>query len=67
MAGIDVSYGANGDALIVWFDHPSKVSQREKKGPDLIVKKDAGGNLIGVEHLSYFARKSAAPPAAGFR
>jgi uncharacterized protein YuzE len=54
MAGIDVSYDANGDSLIVWFDRPQKTHHSEETG-GVILKKDERGLVIGIEHPTYFA------------
>ena len=59
MAGMDVSYGELGKTLTIWFDHPSKAKHTEKRGPDLILKKDDKGRLVGLERANYFADEDA--------
>ena len=55
MSGMDVSYGDLGKTLTIWFDHPSKARRTETRGPDLILKKDEKGRLVGLEKANYFA------------
>lgn len=51
---MEVSYNEDGISLTIWFDAPWKEHYQEKKGSDLVLKKDVNGFLIGVEHLAYF-------------
>lgn len=57
MNGMDVSYDANGDSLIVWFDRPGK-THRTEENDGVILRKDQNGLVIGVEHPTYFASKA---------
>lgn len=69
MAGMDVSYDANGDSLIVWFDRPRKTCKSEQRASGIIVKKDEKGLVIGVEYPAYFAGGALGGPghfAAGY-
>lgn len=54
MAGMDISYGENGNGLDVWFDQPHKASQTEESDSGLVLRKDSEGHVIGVQHPSYF-------------
>ena len=54
MSGMDVSFNEDGNVLNVWFDHPWKEHHAEPHGRDYVLKKDAQGRVIGVEHHAYF-------------
>lgn len=55
MAGMDVSYGDQGQTLKVWFAAPWKAHHSEPSGDDLVLTKDDHGCMIGYEHRAYFA------------
>lgn len=55
MAGIDVFFAENGQAITVWFDDPSKEDHMERSSRDLILRKDRAGRVIGYIHRRYFA------------
>jgi hypothetical protein len=56
MAGMDISYGDDGNGLTVWFDQPHKASQTEETDSGIILRKDDEGHVIGVQHDAYFDR-----------
>jgi hypothetical protein len=54
MAGMDISYGDDGNGLTVWFDQPHKASQTEETDSGIILRKDDEGHVIGVHREDYF-------------
>lgn len=54
MAGMDISYGENGETLNVWFDRPQKASREEQTDSGIILRKDSEGHVIGVQDKTYF-------------
>ncbi len=55
MSRVEVSYGEHGDELVVWFASPAREHYSEKTDSGIILKKDAEGHVVGIQHRTYFA------------
>jgi uncharacterized protein YuzE len=53
MDAIRVIHDTEGHTLTIWLDDPAKESVCEETSDEVVVMKDAGGNVIGVEILHY--------------
>ena len=70
MSRVEVSYGENGDELIVWFASPAREHYNEMTASGIILKKDADGHVVGIQHRTYFASHrpgAEASPNSGVR
>jgi len=55
MDAIKLIYDPSGRTLTIWFDDPSKGVCEETAG-EVVLMKDGGGRVIGLEILGYQAR-----------
>lgn len=53
MAEVKVFYDKEGNTLTVWFGNPNDETISEETGDEVILMKDAGGNVIGFEKLNF--------------
>ena len=53
MAKIKVFHDRIGNTLTVWFGDPQRETICEETGDEVILMKDADGNVIGFEKLNY--------------
>ncbi len=60
MAQIKVYYDQKGNTLTVWFGNPEDEYTVEETGDEILLMKDAEGNVIGFEKLNYTS--SLSPP-----
>lgn len=65
MAQVKVYYDRQGNTLTVWFDEPAKEHVCEETGDGVILMKDAAGQVIGFEKLS-FVPEGGNPLEVGF-
>jgi hypothetical protein len=56
MDAIKLIYDPSGRTLTIWFDDPSKESVCEETADEVVLMKDGGGRVIGLEILGYQAR-----------
>jgi len=56
MDAIKLIYDPTGRTLTIWFDDPSKESVCEETADEVVLMKDVGGRVIGLEILGYQAR-----------
>ena len=56
MDAIKLIYDPAGHTLTIWFDDPEKESVCEERADEVVLMKDAGGRVIGLEVLGYRAR-----------
>ncbi len=61
MAPLTIYHDPEGQTLTVWFDDPSKEHVAEETGDEVILIKDEGGRVIGLERLHHTL-----PPGQGF-
>jgi hypothetical protein len=54
---VRLSYDRTGNTLSVWFDDPRKEHICEEIADDMVLVKDARGQVIGFERLNYLSRK----------
>jgi uncharacterized protein YuzE len=54
---VRVYYDRTGNTLSVWFDDPKKEHVCEEIADDMVLVKDAQGQVIGFERLNYLSRK----------
>lgn len=52
MAQVIVHYDRVGKTLTVWFGDPADEVEVEETGDEIVLMKDAGGNVIGFEKLN---------------
>ncbi len=55
MDKIKLIYDAVGHTLTIWLDDPAKESMCEETAEEVVLMKDAGGKVIGLELLGYRA------------
>lgn len=53
MASVAVHIDRVGNTLTVWFGDPASEYICEETGDEVILMKDAAGNVIGFEKLNY--------------
>ena len=53
MAEVKVYYDPIGNTLTVWFGSPQDECISEETGDEVILMKDANGEVIGFEKLNY--------------
>jgi len=53
MAEVKVFYDRTGNTLTVWFGNPEDEFEVEETGDEVILMKDKGGRVIGVEKLNF--------------
>lgn len=53
MAQIKVYYDQKGNTLTVWFGNPEDEYIVEETGDEILLMKDAEGQVIGFEKLNY--------------
>lgn len=53
MAEIKVYYDHVGSTLTVWFGNPQDEHIAEETGDEIILMKDAAGQVIGFERLNF--------------
>jgi len=53
MDAIKVNHDTAGHTLTIWLDDPAKEAVSEETADEVILMKDAGGRVIGVEILHY--------------
>lgn len=56
MDKIRVIYDPTGRTLTIWLDDPSKESVCCEAADEVVLMKDGGGRVIGLEILGYQAR-----------
>ncbi|NOT32021.1 MAG: DUF2283 domain-containing protein [Planctomycetes bacterium] len=56
MDPIKLIYDPAGHTLTIWFDDPEKEDVCEETAEELVLMKDSGGRVIGVELLGYHPR-----------
>jgi hypothetical protein len=54
---VRVFHDRTGNTLTVWFDDPSKESVCDEIEDDVVLIKDSGGKVIGIERLNYLSRR----------
>lgn len=52
MEKIKIVFNKEANTLDIWFDDPKKEWVCEETGEEIILKKDKGGNIIGIEKLN---------------
>lgn len=57
MAQVKVYYDRIGNTLTVWFGDPEAEVEVEETGDEILLMKDAGGNVIGFEKLNFSAER----------
>ncbi|HVP68049.1 MAG TPA: DUF2283 domain-containing protein [Anaeromyxobacteraceae bacterium] len=53
MDAIKVIHDTAGHTLTIWLDDPAKEAVSEETADEVVLMKDAGGRVIGVEILHY--------------
>ena len=53
MAEVKVFYDREGKTLTVWFEDPSREHICEETGDEVVLMKDASGQVIGFEKLNF--------------
>jgi uncharacterized protein YuzE len=53
MAEVKVLYDREGHTLTVWFTDPSHEHVCEETGDEVVLMKDASGQVIGFEKLNF--------------
>lgn len=66
MAKIKVFHDRIGNTLTVWFGDPHAEAVCEETGDEVVLMKDADGNVIGFEKLNYRANAVDEPVAFEF-
>jgi hypothetical protein len=56
MDAIKLIYDPVGQTLTIWFDDPAKEDVCEETADEVVLMKDRGGRLIGLEILGYQSR-----------
>lgn len=56
MDAIKLIYDPAGRTLTIWFDDPAKESVCEETADEVVLMKDVGGRVIGLEILGYQAQ-----------
>ena len=59
MDKILIHWDTEGQTLSVWFDDPQKEHICEETGDEVVLVKDANGQVIGFEKLNFRPAKSA--------
>ena len=57
MDKVRVFHDRTGNTLTVWFDDPSKEAVCDEIEDDVVLIKDSGGKVIGIERLNYLSRR----------
>jgi len=57
VAQVKVFYDQAGNTLTVWFGDPQDETICEETGDEIILMKDASGQVIGFEKLNFAASK----------
>ena len=65
MAKVIVIHDREGDTLTVWFGDPAEEDASAEEQDGLILMRDAGGRVIGVEKLE-FSRSDGSPTSVAF-
>jgi hypothetical protein len=56
MDAIKLIYDPFGRTLTIWFDDPAKESVCQETADEVVLMKDVGGRVIGLEILGYQAQ-----------